>query len=265
MANLEHLAKLKQTLEPESTFPWNQWRRENPELKPDLSKAYLERIDFKSLNLTGVNFREADLMFANFVGCDLSDADFKEANLCYAILRTGLPGANLQSAHLLYARLEGADLRGANLRHADLRGASLDSADLTDAKITGANLQRASLVDASLERAHLAGCLVYGISAWNVNLEGAVQKDLLVNRWYAGDPIEFYSPTGVDQSDEPELVVDDLELAQFIHVMLSNQKLRKMIDTVTSKMVLILGRFTEERKSILDAIREELRNRGLLP
>ena len=171
----------------------------------------------------------------------------------------------LQSAHRLYARLEGANLRGANLRHADLRGASLDSADLTDAKITGANLQRASLVDARLERAHLAGCLVYGISAWNVNLEGAVQKDLLVNRWYAGDPIEFYSPTGVDQSDEPELVVDDLELAQFIHVMLSNQKLRKMIDTVTSKMVLILGRFTEERKSILDAIREELRNRGLLP
>ena len=33
------------------------------------------------------------------------------------------------------------------------------------------------------------------------------------------------------------------------------------IDTITSKVVLILGRFTEERKKVLDALGDELRKR----
>ena len=38
-----------------------------------------------------------------------------------------------------------------------------------------------------------------------------------------------------------------------------------MIDTVGEKAVLILGRFTPDRKAVLDAIREALRNSGYLP
>jgi hypothetical protein len=47
--------------------------------------------------------------------------------------------------------------------------------------------------------------------------------------------------------------------------MLHNQKIRDVIDAITSKAVLILGRFTDNRKEVLDALREELRNRNLLP
>ena len=47
--------------------------------------------------------------------------------------------------------------------------------------------------------------------------------------------------------------------------MLNNQKVRDVIDTITSKVVLILGRFTDERKAVLDALREELRQRDYLP
>jgi hypothetical protein len=47
--------------------------------------------------------------------------------------------------------------------------------------------------------------------------------------------------------------------------MLNNQKIREVIDTITSKAVLTLGRFTDERKAVLDAIREELRKRNYLP
>jgi hypothetical protein len=47
--------------------------------------------------------------------------------------------------------------------------------------------------------------------------------------------------------------------------MLHNEKLQRVIDTITSKVVLILGRFTPERKTVLDAIREELRNRHYVP
>jgi hypothetical protein len=47
--------------------------------------------------------------------------------------------------------------------------------------------------------------------------------------------------------------------------LLNNQKVRDVIDTITSKAVLILGRFTADRKTVLDALREELRKRNYLP
>jgi hypothetical protein len=58
---------------------------------------------------------------------------------------------------------------------------------------------------------------------------------------------------------EPVITVDELEIAQFIYLLLNNQAIRKVIDTITSKAVLILGRFSKERKRILDALRKELR------
>jgi len=54
-------------------------------------------------------------------------------------------------------------------------------------------------------------------------------------------------------------------VAQFIYLLLNNEKIRSVIDSITSKVVVILGRFTPERKAILDAIRDELRKRDYLP
>ena len=54
-------------------------------------------------------------------------------------------------------------------------------------------------------------------------------------------------------------------MAQFIYLLLNNKKIREVIDTITSKVVLILGRFTPERKAVLDALRDTLRERNYLP
>jgi hypothetical protein len=59
--------------------------------------------------------------------------------------------------------------------------------------------------------------------------------------------------------------VDNIEVAQFIYLLRHNRKIHDVIDTVTSKAVLILGSFTEGRKAILEALRDELRNRNYLP
>jgi hypothetical protein len=57
-----------------------------------------------------------------------------------------------------------------------------------------------------------------------------------------------------------------LEVAQFIYLLLNNEKIRGVINTITTKVALILGRFNPpERKAVLDAIREELRKRDYLP
>ena len=59
--------------------------------------------------------------------------------------------------------------------------------------------------------------------------------------------------------------VGNIEVAQFIYLLLHNPKLGDVIDTITSKAVLILGRCTGERKKVLDPHREELRKRNYLP
>ena len=141
------------------------------------------------------------------------------------------------------AALHNAQLRAAYLRDVNFREAQLYRADLTSA-----NLTNAVLVETNLEQAKLIDCYVYGISVWNPKLTEATQKNLVITR-----------------NGEPTVTVDDLEVAQFIYLLIDNQKLRNVINTVTSKAVLILGRFTPERKAILDALRKELRQYDLVP
>ena len=56
-----------------------------------------------------------------------------------------------------------------------------------------------------------------------------------------------------------------MKVAQFIYLLLNNKEIRDVIDTISKKVVFILGRFTAERKAILDALRDELRKRNYSP
>jgi len=68
----------------------------------------------------------------------------------------------------------------------------------------------------------------------------------------------------ITPTDESAIQVDNLEVGQFIYLLLNNEKIRDVIDTIGKKAVLILGRFTPKRKAVLDAIREALRHVGYL-
>ena len=62
------------------------------------------------------------------------------------------------------------------------------------------------------------------------------------------------------------ITVDNIKVAQFIHLILNNEEIRDVINTLTSRSVLILGRFSiPQRRSILDALRNKLREYDLLP
>jgi hypothetical protein len=124
----------------------------------------------------------------------------------------------------------------------------LIGADLTGANLSGADLTGANLVNSNLTGADLTSCNVYGVSAWGLKLEGTQQQNLVIT-----------------EPREPEITVDNIEVAQFVYLLLHNEKIRDVIDTITSKAVLILGRFTDDRKAVLDALREELRKRHYLP
>ncbi len=155
----------------------------------------------------------------------------------------------MSGASLHEARLSKASFHAANLTRSLLTRAYLLKTDLSGANLSQADPIFATIIDSNLERANLTHCRVYGISAWGVRLEGAIQSNLVI------------APV----SAETAIQVDNLEVAQFIYLLLNNEKIRPVIGTITSKVVLILGRFTQERKVILEAIREEFRKRDYLP
>jgi hypothetical protein len=64
---------------------------------------------------------------------------------------------------------------------------------------------------------------------------------------------------------EPIITVDDLELAQFIHLLLNHKKLRNVLNIVTERGVLILGHFGNGGLETLQAIAAKLRDSGYLP
>jgi len=259
MANDELVAMLKQ-----GVAAWNAWRDANPHVHPNLSEtdlsgenlinanlsgANLNGAILREANLNGANLNGATLFQANLAGAKLIEAKLIQANLSGAMLRrTNLSGAILRGADFSMTDLTRADFTNADLRKAILSGADLRGAILTNGNLRGAYLQHATLVETILRGADLRECHIHGISAWNLELEGTKQQNLVITH-----------------QDEPEITIDDIEIAQFIYLLRRNEKIRNFIDTITSKAVLILGRFTAERKSVLDAIREELRRRDYLP
>jgi hypothetical protein len=132
--------------------------------------------------------------------------------------------------------------------HVDLSGADLREADLRGADLSGANLQGAVLVNNDLTGADLTGCRIYGVSAWDLKLERTKQQNLVITR-----------------KDEPTVTVDNIEVAQFVYLLLHNEKIRDVIDTIGKKGVLLLGRFTEGRMIVLERLRDKLRDLGFVP
>lgn len=214
----------------EGTTRWNQWRRDSPEIRPLLYGADLVQVDLSGANLANANMISAHLRNATLVGANLHEAN----------------------------------LGGADLSHADLSRANFCRTDLYETILSGANLDSANLQGTQLAKtdfagAHLINCRIYGLSAWDLNVdEKTTQRDLVI--------VYEKQPGGQDaQREEGRVIVDDLRVAQFIYLLLHNENIRDVLETVNRKAVLILGRFTPERKEVLNEIRGWLRDNRYVP
>jgi len=131
MANEEHLKILKQ-----GQGTWGQWRRENPEIIPDLSHAQLSAVDLVDFDLRSVNLQNADLEHADIAISYLAEANLTGANLAGGL--SYLEGVNLSEANLAYAQFVDS-----HLLNADLRSARCTSTNFQGANLQGANLEAA--------------------------------------------------------------------------------------------------------------------------
>jgi hypothetical protein len=225
MANQKHINKLMKGVD----F-WNVWRDKNPKVIPDLKEVDFSGHDLDPFYLPPGSGDELE---------PISYLSFKNINLQNADLRKSI----FSGKYFL-----GSNLKNAKLQDAQLNDVLIKDADLSGANLCGANLRGARIIRTKLNEVDFTGAKVYGISVWDVPTFIAKQENLNISR-----------------EGEVEITVDNIEVAQFLHLLLNNEKVRNMIDAITTKVVLILGRFTPERKVILDGIREILRQRDFLP
>lgn len=262
MANPQHENILSLGVE-----KWNEWRQLNPGIEPDLSNSFIPRglllkeedpvrkeltkkasnyhairdkIVKQVINFSGVNFYRS-----SFEGGWFSDANFE--------------GANFYEADL-----SRANLSNTNLRNCNFRKAYLDRANLSGAKIINANLNRATLVNANICSARIENCIVYGVSAWGLITDiNTFQRNLMM---------EDTNVTGDNIMEEVAritehypLMVDDIEVAQFIHFIKNYSNLGKGLTAMLEKGVLLLGKFREGGREILEKVAGIVRSRKLIP
>jgi Pentapeptide repeats (8 copies) len=110
-----------------------------------------------------------------------------------------LRGFDLSFADLHRATLWHSDLSGANLEGADLSSVNLNFANLSGANLRGAILRFSRLAEANVSESLFSGSFVYASSIWNVKGQPKEQVGIVIT-----------------PKSEPEITVDNLEVAQFI-------------------------------------------------
>lgn len=136
MANKIHLGFLKRGI-----TTWNEWRKEEPRITPDLR---------------GVNLNDQDLSDYDFEGVDFYNAQFKKAILNRAKFKNAnLKGANFSQASILGSDFSSANLKGANFTRSKASKTSISSkktkfskAKIQETKFTKAVLNNADFTNA---------------------------------------------------------------------------------------------------------------------
>lgn len=232
---------------------WNHWRAENESTCVDLSDISFFDVgsggsqhvlpEFYRYNLSHCNLNRASLRNCVFVDCDFSGSHLHFADLVDSLHQR----SNFKCAELNVSKIGSSEFIDCDFSDSELSYCTAEETSFVGTKLIRTKMDNMSLVKADFSNAVIDSVLVYGTSTWDLKMDGASQQNIFIF------------------SDNTTITVPDLELAQFIALLVRNSNIRKIIDTITSKVVLILGRFTPERKAVLNSIKSEIQRRGFLP
>ena len=226
--NILHLQQLQQGKE-----SWNAWK-DTGMVRPDLKGFNLDGMD-----LSGYHLDQTDFTDASMVNCNLNNT-----TLCWCVfIRTKLNSSTIINTD--WETYTG-DKRQMGI---NLRWSAFADADLTKVDMRGATLEATSFYNCKFNGTDLTGSDVYGVSAWGNQYDEYTKQDDLV----------------VSNFDEDIITIDNLELAQFIYLLLNSTGVRDAINALTTKVVLILGSFASPDMQILQNIKTELRLQNYIP
>ncbi len=177
----------------------------------------LQKLDFRSSDLTGADFTASTLREANMSGGNFSNAifygcDLQQANLENAIFRRAdFRGAYIAGANLSHADLAAADMRegkilergasgnvierdapegqapktvftGSRMTHTNLAGVRANAADFSDADLSGVIIRGADLRKANFKGANLSQTDLSGSDMRDCNLQNAVMTGAILEQ-----------------------------------------------------------------------------------
>jgi uncharacterized protein YjbI with pentapeptide repeats len=231
----------------QGTTVWNAWRNRHPGSAVFRAPHWYDCPARSGRQLKGANRLD-------FSGMDLSGA---------SIYKAFAEGLNLRESLFVGSRFEEGDFSRADFRGAIFRNTKFNKTILTGANFDGAtfvncNLNRVNLVEASFGVKEITETVVYGIAAWDLRTSAEMkQSKLVIEKTY-----ELYSDL-IRQETIP-MMVDDIELAQFIYYLSNHKKMRNILNILNEKAVLLLGRFKDGGLGRLYSIREWLRGKGYM-
>jgi hypothetical protein len=232
----------KMALSTGNNVAWNQFRLEKP------GPVTFRQVNFSKMKCPPL--RGFDFTGCRFLQCTFDETEFHRCLFSWARFRTRIHHAAFLDCDFTKTSFTNCDIEVvvwnrstlylANIRKCQIRNNTFTATSLISCQMTGS-----SLTDSK----------VYAVNIWDLNLKNTLQANLIVQPDPAPGGGRQYQPVSVN----------DIELAQFIGLILNNEKLSDVLSVMTSKIILLLGRFTPARKKVLNSLRDELKNRGYSP
>jgi hypothetical protein len=151
---------------------WNDWRKSNYNVKPDLSRAQFDGMNLLGANLDDTNLTYSSFKNTTFIRGSAMNADFSNADV---------ENARLQGTNFSRANFTNASLKGANLTGSILKGACMISADLTGADCTGARFENSNMLGAIFYNAVVNGANFLGTNIQEANLYSDQFKNAIIS------------------------------------------------------------------------------------
>lgn len=174
--NVEHYAILRS-----GVSEWNAWRKENPNVVPDLSKCDLVAYSLPGINLGGANLAGVILSCVNLSGASLNYADLTGADLAHA----NLTNASLFQSIGTFADFSFSTCTETIFREATLIRSCFDSVRATMCSFKYANLHkvhavRSTFIKCDLSNSDLSKCCFNSATFDRCDLQGCnlFQTDL---------------------------------------------------------------------------------------
>ena len=258
-------------------------------IKCKLNKSNLFRVQLNDASIEDTDFSDSCLIQSNLNHLDAINNKFNKANLSDSsiydsrisgifnstiIINSVLMMTYFSDSNFIKVRLNDTNLNESHFQDCSFNDSDLTMVDFKNAKILNvmfkkcymnninffcADLSGSQFINSSMDFVQLSNsivddtsfinCSVYGAAIWN--LQGRTKQE---------SNIKITIPTSSNQ-----ISVDGIETAQFFNMIVENAKISKMLDVASSKVVLILGRFTPERKKILDALKKLLLSSDYIP
>ncbi len=228
----------------ETNITWNDWLSANGEVG---NPSYINQPSW-------VGFTKGNNSY-NFSGINLTGVD---------INRAFAEGLNMQNAVLKNVNFEEGDFSRANFNNSKFINCKFNKTILTDAFFNGStfhncNLNRVNLTNADFCVKEITETVVYGISAWDLKTsEISIQSKLVIEKTYG-----LYSE--IIAEGRIPLMVDNIELAQFIYYLSNHKKLRDTINILNNRGVLLLGKFKDGGLERLYKLRDWFSDQNYLP